>query len=636
MKIENLAIIFLLIIVPISLLLSEYTQFQVQTINLQTEYDAKLTSATYDAIRAFQLNSANESTSSVENSKLRDLEASIASFKNSIKSAFELYGYSEEDLNSYIPALVYTLYDGLYIYSPYENISDEDGNIINNTANREKLYGLKPYITYSNRYTRPNIDVVITYSLENFITVQGMINGEYVNKSGYLIDGIEITINDDLTIEDTKDYTIRYNGIEIQGEQLKEYLPIQGTSQLYPYTKVNGIKYYYHAGANKIFSILNGTIYYYDADRNPLLLDAITNENKAAKEYYKHAKAFSDWFKNSGLAELEYDDGEFTTPQLQGDTSRKIFRFNTSADPSRNIENELSSFNQHRLAVIRHQIESNLAIAISNYNNYSGVANVFQMPELKETDWDHITHNISLISFLQGLPIGGKIYNGYTIVTNSESKEVVTEQNIYLLGVDSTGIGSYGKVGDHGFETGDLTITSLDYDGYNGSNSLENARSAGRLNLDFERSSITSNYNKYYYYPMKAFNASYNSIVMQQEVTTYDDIYEYVNGQSDNIKLAFYTALGRERYCKYNYYNSDDLLNVNTGVNLCTVMYDYNDGVNSPTGKIQTRGAQYEFIQQPTRPGYEFKGWWTSPTGGTEVKSTDICNGDITLYAHWQ
>ena len=123
MKIQNLAIIFLIIIVPISLVLSVYTQFQIKTIETQTVYDTKLTTATYDAIKAFQLNTANSTMSDLSNSKLRDIEASIVAFKNSLMSTFELRGYTEEDMNNFIPALVYTMYDGFYIYSPYENIN---------------------------------------------------------------------------------------------------------------------------------------------------------------------------------------------------------------------------------------------------------------------------------------------------------------------------------------------------------------------------------------------------------------------------------------------------------------------------------------------------------------------------------
>ena len=552
MKIQDLAIIFVIIILPISLLLSIYTQFQIQTINMQTLYDSKLTSATYDAIKAFQINSINNSYSDIATSKIEDLEASIATFRNSIMTTFELQGYSEEELNNYIPALVYTLYDGFYIYSPYNNTNyryekDEDRHDQPADNNGEDMYGLKPYMTYSTRYRKNDIDVVITYTLDNFVTVRGMIGDEYVNKSGYLIDDIDFQGND-------TNYTIRYNGVLIEEEQLKEFLPLSINGVLpeaYPYIKINGTKYY-DLGNDTIGYIANGTLYTQKKSTNADygMYMALIQNNNSAKEYYKKASNFTYWFKTN-LADLTYADAYDEVIDSEGNVSiqriweesdtRTIFQFSTdSTNMSDNIENELSSFNEHRLQIIRHKIETNLAIAISNYNNYSGVtSNVFQMPELKENEWDNITHNISVISFLQGLPIGGKIYNGYTLVTDSKSREVVLEKNIYLIGTD----GTYHRIGDNGFEEGTVAVTSGIY-GYDSS-------SAGRLNLDFERNYITYNEDSRYYYPLKRYNASYNSIVMQNNVTTYDDIYQYVNTQSNDYKLAFYTALARERECKY-------------------------------------------------------------------------------------
>ena len=422
MKIQELAIIFIIIILPISLLLSEYTQFQIQTIKLQTEYDARLTSATYDSIRAFQLNASNSSTSDLANSKIRDLEASIATFRNSIMTGFELNGYTEDDLNNYIPALVYTLYDGFYIYSPYENTHDESGNRISGDA--DAIYGLKPYINYSCRYVKGNIDVVITYALDNYITVQGQIGDEYVNKSGYLIDGIEY----DPTIG-----KVEYNDVEIKTEHLREEL----FGELCSYVKVNGTKYYLYN--NQIVYILNGTLQVQASDPKDVTAWKIFIENNDnAKTYYRKAYQFTEWLRGTDLVDLTYadavdeiiaDDGTRIDNVWSGDNT-PIFK----KDDTRNIENELSNFNQHRLAVIRHKIETSLAVAIANYNIYSGASstNVFQMPELKENEWDNITRNISLISFLQGLHIGGKVYNGYSLVTNTESKEVVTEENIYI------------------------------------------------------------------------------------------------------------------------------------------------------------------------------------------------------------
>ena len=65
MRIQNLAIIFIIIILPISLVIATYSQYQVKTINTQTVYDNKLTSATYDAIRAFQINTINKEVSNM-------------------------------------------------------------------------------------------------------------------------------------------------------------------------------------------------------------------------------------------------------------------------------------------------------------------------------------------------------------------------------------------------------------------------------------------------------------------------------------------------------------------------------------------------------------------------------------------
>ena len=55
MRIQDLAIIFIIIILPISIVLGAYTQMQISTISLQTEYDMKLIAATSDAIKAFQI-----------------------------------------------------------------------------------------------------------------------------------------------------------------------------------------------------------------------------------------------------------------------------------------------------------------------------------------------------------------------------------------------------------------------------------------------------------------------------------------------------------------------------------------------------------------------------------------------------
>ena len=582
MRIQDLAIIFVIIILPISIVLGAYTQMQISTISLQTEYDMKLTAATSDAIKAFQINTANSTTSDIANSKIRDIEASVSTFKTSIKSVFGMNGYSEDEMNEYIPALVYTMYDGFYIYSRFNNQNylyktkkdndgnvefelDENGNKIPIDNNGENIFGLKPYITYSAEYVKNNIDVVITYSLDNHISIKGMVNGTYLDDSGYLIDGIT----------NVTDNSIQYNGVTInKGVVLSEYLPISdsGEDQYYQYVRYNGIKYYLDNknGHDRIIYFLNGNLMelkYNESNTSGYAIykNMIVNSD-SAYNFYKEAFRFTEQVKLLGLDILTYGDAkdyviidgkdyksQKENPTEEGGTEKinvwkgnttKIFNFNTdNTHPEQNIECEKSTFNQHRLAVIKNKIRTNLAIAISNFN--SGNSIEFQMPELSEEEWGKVMKNITMISFVQGIDIGGKTYNGYTIVNNSESKEVVREENIYILGKDNF----YHRIGDkYLLEPNNIGAGKNEYN--------YSVEAAGRINLDYNRQILykTDGGTKYYY-PLKDFFASYYSIVSQnywdENYDKIDDIYAYIAQSNVNLKQAFYAALGRERYGMY-------------------------------------------------------------------------------------
>ena len=174
MKLQGLAVIAIIIILPMTIILSSYSQSQIKTLQLQTQYDSKLQNATYDAIKAFQLNMSNSSTSDLANSKMRDIKASVNTFYNSLASHFNMVGYGKDVLQNYVPAIVYTLYDGYYIYSAYDNTLDAEDKFDENAS---YIYGLKPYIYYSCRYKpNGNSDFVITYSLDSYITIQGIID----------------------------------------------------------------------------------------------------------------------------------------------------------------------------------------------------------------------------------------------------------------------------------------------------------------------------------------------------------------------------------------------------------------------------------------------------------------------------
>ena len=101
MKIQYIAVVFVIIILPIAMVMSSYIGTQIDTITLQTKYDTKLTEATYDAIKSFQINTVNNRYSTVSDSKIRDIEASVSTFKASVKSVFGMNGYSEDEMNEY-------------------------------------------------------------------------------------------------------------------------------------------------------------------------------------------------------------------------------------------------------------------------------------------------------------------------------------------------------------------------------------------------------------------------------------------------------------------------------------------------------------------------------------------------------
>ncbi|MBR3163653.1 MAG: hypothetical protein IKF17_06120 [Clostridia bacterium] len=533
MKIQSLAIIFIIIIIPMSIILSEYLQSQINTINLQTSYDSRLIGATYDAVRAFQLNAVSSSTNDIAASKIRDIEASATTFLTSLANNFEDSGTSRNSIQSYVPAIVYCLYDGYYIYSPYTN--DIQGVIENENAtykDGQQLTGVKPYIYYSCRYIKGAIDVVITYSLDNYITIQGTIGGESVNKSGYYLGKFEGT-----------SFNGKYNGVSISEDEgtLRENIFDSETMsvQNYAYAKIQGTKYYLDNN-NNVFRLLNGEKLEVSDNNKGEYIDLIQRNNSAYK-FYEQAFKFSDYV-NKNLQTLTYNDAvdadgnKINANGFSGD--RTIFNESGTIKP----EDSNSNFTEHRTAVIRYAIEKNLTTAIANYNkNFAQGTAAFAMPNLSETDWYKIINNVSLITFMQGLPIGNKVYNGYAVVTNNKNEDFVAKESIYIVSD-----GQYHSIGDI-----DLQSKTTGLKGY--------------INLDFERHTLDQTN---YYYP-KEETGCYTSIINQTSIDTYDknpnnpnnDLDEYLTwlkSKNPQLAQAYYTALGRERYGMYRYNKLDE------------------------------------------------------------------------------
>lgn len=300
MKIQYLAVIFILIILPILIVLSQYTNIQIDTINKQTKYSKFLSDATYDTVKAFQLNTINNRYSNVASSKIRDVEAAANTFYKTLGSTLV---YNREDLEQYVPALIFTLYDGYYVYTKSSNtkiIGGSNQTLLNQTVREEDdKCLLQPFIYYSKSYENGGKKAIINYTLDNYITVFyynpfATGNNKYVTKSGYYIDPDNVNV---IATGSLNNQIVTYNGVTIKEEELKEYLMIGGETKEFSYIKYDnkkiyydGDKYFYYDNFGKAFINDTKVLKYAESrTKNGKLL------SDSAIQYYKNSKEFSTW-----------------------------------------------------------------------------------------------------------------------------------------------------------------------------------------------------------------------------------------------------------------------------------------------------------------------------------------------------
>ena len=655
MKIQNMAIIFIIIILPITLLLSSYTKMQIDAIAIQTQYATKLRDATYDGITAFQLNTADNKYSSVSDSMRRDVTAAIQTFISSFAKNIGMSGATETTIKPYIPAIVFTLYDGYYIYAPsfsYLDLDaeneqevdndymgtigtmdyalDEDGNYkLDKKGNRylefkieedartysteqviqsfkkaqdEQSKGkyehvLKPYIYYTARYVKgDDTDVVINYSLDNYMVVYGKINGEEVTNAGYLELVKKVKYNDGgeklyrkypvttVIFSNEENRSNRIN--ETWKEELKEkkvtsaellYDRYTNSLDTYTVTTVDKANIYslYSNAQIKADTKYNTGWYIGVSDNNDNSEDYYVDAYSAA-EYYDEAMEFTIWvdkylgdIKASDARKLdgqEYEkeiiDENGKSKKVKVFSDEKIFDFFTGegegeANDEENdpIKNE-SIFNEHKREIIKISIEDNLEQAIASYNGHSGALGTeynFKMPILSEVEWDKVLKNVCMMTFVQGLQAGTKIYNDYAIVTSTKNKEYVSPDEIYYINEDesgeSTGDGKYHRLGcSHlndenikGYKSSDFDKQSYEYEDFE-REILEDGK-LGRITGD-------GPVDRTKHYSLHEYEACYYCIVNSTPTGDKEEI-------NEKRQRAYDIAMARE---KYNFYKVNTYL----------------------------------------------------------------------------
>ena len=129
------------------------------------------------------------------------------------------------------------------------------------------------------------------------------------------------------------------------------------------------------------------------ADEIYILYQYFFNSQQGLQKKHDKSYVFTKWARGLGITA---DDGT------------SIF-----ADE----EDKESGFDLERRRVIQNSLTTNLSQAIANYDNNS--TNNYRLPKLTESDWDQILTNVSVITFVQGMPLGLKTYNDYAIATSS-------------------------------------------------------------------------------------------------------------------------------------------------------------------------------------------------------------------------
>ena len=181
-----------------------------------------------------------------------------------------------------------------------------------------------------------------------------------------------------------------------------------------------------------------------------------------------------------------------------------------------------------------------------------------------------------------------------------------------------------------------------------------------QINLNINGSTIISRTNKKVLVDLK--NPSIDNIVTGTDLNEQEKNkteFDLSDGNGSGVK--YYAILSGESSCSGEAYESarktinsnhiveyldsgeyticveDNVGNKGEGsVSLREINFDANGGTVDIDKKVIGTNTSYGVMPTPTRDYHHFLGWYTSPSGGTEVTTDTILTENTTVYAHWQ
>ena len=340
MKIQHYAIIFIIIILPFSIICKTLINKKIDTINEQTRINNALDTATNDAVDT--LIELNDEFYALYEGETLNVTPALA--REALKTFFESLAvnynlpftkeekFLENYFSPYIPAVVIVAYDGFYIYSV------------------EETFGTYGYALSSK----------IPYAYE---------------ENGYIIN---FTLGNSIKL-------YAPNGVLYEGEFKEDFID----DALTEYNEIEGI-----LGSNTLDRLPQLT------NDMSLIICAITKDND---------------YVNLGGSLLPILPSFLTT--LSSDPNAIPMR--QDYDDTHIDENTVSAFNIKRREIIINTIVTTLDEKINNQNRYAdmmGVTYDFYLPEIDDAQWINAVDDVSVMAFMQGIPIGtDSYYNSFAL-----------------------------------------------------------------------------------------------------------------------------------------------------------------------------------------------------------------------------
>lgn len=175
--------------------------------------------------------------------------------------------------------------------------------------------------------------------------------------------------------------------------------------------------------------------------------------------------------------------------------------------------------------------------------------------------------------------------------------------------------------------TESLSLYNLSYGGYTRDTTYEPSTVQWQYGVDSGSVSVSAkqNYRIEWYSTQRDFSRG--------EIINASDYSLYL-GSGTTISIPTIEASAHKRVYNVQGY-PDDYLIYAKYIERYQITFDANGGTPATQTQRVNEDGQVGDLPTATRDGYEFVGWFTDPTGGTQITSTTVPTSATTYHAHW-